>query len=241
MHWEDIHEIVAGVPFIKTSNAKLLYDLVLAERPARILELGIAHGTATCYLAAALDELGAGSITAVDLIDASFEPSAEQQIRTARLDTYVGIVRMQSSYTWFLHDEIARNTRDGMCRPVYDLCIIDGPKNWTIDGAAFFLVDKLLRPGGWIIFDDYDWTYEDAQRRRDATDGITHRTLSIDERRTPHVREIFELLVRQHPSYANFVRRGDWALAQKVAAETKTYTIVHRNVLGYALKRMLGK
>jgi hypothetical protein len=34
----------------------------------------------------------------------------------------------------------------------------NGPKNWTIDGAAFFMADKLMKAGGWIIFDDYDWT-----------------------------------------------------------------------------------
>ena len=61
------------------------------------------------------------------------------------LSNFATVKRMQTGYTWFLHDEIVKNTKDNICNKVYDLCIIDGPKNWTIDGAAFFFVDKLLK------------------------------------------------------------------------------------------------
>ena len=32
------------------------------------------------------------------------------------------------------------------------MLLIDGPKHWITDGFAFFLVDKLLKEGGWIVF-----------------------------------------------------------------------------------------
>lgn len=203
--------------------------MILRERPREILELGIAHGTATCYMAAALQELAGGKVTAVDLAGAEFTPSAEAQLARCGLGGYVDVVRMQTGYSWFLHDEIRRQAVEGRCRPKYDLCIIDGPKNWTIDGGAFFLVDKLLNPGGWIIFDDYAWTY--AGQAREATDGITHRALSDAERTTPQIREVFELLVVPHGSYANFVVHDhkDWAMAQKTVADEKTYTLRYRS------------
>lgn len=58
--------------------------------------------------------------------------------------------------------------------------------------------------------------------------SITHRSLSEDERKTPQIREIFELLVVQHPNYSNFVRlvEGDWATAQKVPSLLRSYSIV---------------
>jgi hypothetical protein len=61
-------------------------------------------------------------------------------------------------------------------------------KNWTIDGFPFFLVDKLLRDGGWILFDDFDWTY--AATRRCATDGVNHQELGEDELTTPHIERV---------------------------------------------------
>lgn len=230
MKFDAVQRIVGEVPFISPEHALSLYDKILREQPAEILELGIAHGTATCVMAAALDEIGAGRITAVDLADAAFSPSAEEQLARCGLSWWADVVRMQTGYTWFLHDEIRRRTANGVCEPKYDLCIIDGPKNWTIDGCAFFLVDKLLRPEGWIIFDDYDWTYAAADDTRAATDGITHRELSEAERTTPHIREVFELLVVQHGDYGEFVVEDhkDWAMARKTRCREKSYTMRYR-------------
>jgi predicted O-methyltransferase YrrM len=231
MKFEEIHSLVGHVPFISKDNAKYLYDLILSENYRRILELGIAHGTATCYMAAALQELGAGQITAVDLIETEnhFQPTPKEQLSRTGLSNFVEIVRMQSGYTWFLHDNIRRNTRNKICQDEYDLCIIDGPKNWTIDGAAFFFVDKLLKPGGRIIFDDYSWTYSNDSGGRDSTDGISHRSLSKVELETPQIREVFELLVVQHPNYSNFtlLPESSWAIAQKISSTTKSYSIIY--------------
>jgi len=230
MQFHEVRRIVGEVPFISPKHGFELYEMVLREMPAEILELGIAHGTATCYMAAALEEVGGGKVTAVDLAAAEFSPSAEEQLARCGLSRYADVVRMKTGYTWYLHNEIRKQTMNGRCQPKYDLCIIDGPKNWTIDGCAFFLVDKLLKPGGWIIFDDYGWTYAGAGART-ATDGITHRALSEEERTTPQIREVFELLVVPHPSYSNFVVQDhkDWALARKTAAVEKSYTIRYRS------------
>ena len=229
MKFEEISSIVGNVPFIIKSDARILYDLIIQEKLINILELGIAHGTATCYMAAALQELGKGSINAVDLIEVKdhYKPSAEEQLKKTGLTEFATVIRMQTGYTWFLHNEIAKHSKDNVCEEIYDLCIIDGPKNWTIDGAAFFLADKLLKKDGWIIFDDYKWTYANSNNKRDSTDGITHRSLSKDEKEIPHIREVFELLVKQHPNYGNLIvlDNGEWALAQKTMSQNKSYTI----------------
>lgn len=231
MTFDEIHSIVGSVPFISKKHGRFLYDLILKEKLTSILELGIAHGTATCYMAAALQELGQGSITAVDLIEATstFKPSAEEQLERTGLASFVNVIRMQTGYTWFLHDEIVKNTKNNVCNEVYDLCVIDGPKNWTIDGAAFFFVDKLLTKNGWLILDDYNWTYASADIKSKSTDGITHRSLSKEEQDTPHIREVFELLVKQHPHYGHLMvfEEGDWALAQKTMEDNKAYSIVY--------------
>jgi predicted O-methyltransferase YrrM len=245
MEFEKVAAAVGRTPYISRKGGRFLYDLILEERCEKVLELGIAHGTATCYMAAALHELGRGSVTAVDLIEAKefFSPTAEEQLERAGLTQFASIVRMQTGYTWFLHDEIARNTAGEACRPIYDLCVIDGPKNWTIDGAAFFFVDKLLKPGGWILFDDYDWSYAKSGKGRDVTDGITHRRLSPAELETPHIREVFELLVKQHPHYGRLVRIDEegWALAQKTECDPKSYTVVYSETVSSLFAKVASR
>lgn len=226
MKFEEIYSLVGHVPYITKDHGQYLYNMILEQKLTDILELGIAHGTATCFMAAALQELGRGCITAVDLIDVNFQPTAEAQLKQVGLEAYAKVVRMKSGYTWFLHDEIARRTKDDKCEEAYDLCIIDGPKNWTIDGAAFFMADKLLRKNGWMIFDDYDWTYASVKRDGDATDGISHRSMSESEMKTPQVREVFQLLVKQHPNYGTLrVMNESWGMAQKTMTPNKNYTV----------------
>ncbi len=231
MKFNDVYSLVGDVPFITKDNAKRLYELIIERKITKILELGIAHGTATCIMAAAIQENGGGEITCVDLLEKQdhYKPSVEEQLLKVGLTQFVKIERMKTGYTWFLHDEIKTNTKNDVCSNIYDLCIIDGPKNWTIDGAAFFMVDKLLKSNGMIIFDDYHWSYSQVDKVRGVTDGITHRTLSKSELTTSQIQDVFELLVKQHPNYGNFTLHGDsgWAIAEKVKSDTKNYKIIY--------------
>ena len=220
VEFETVAEAVRGVPFITEQNTRYLYDLIINEQYEQPLELGFAHGVASCFIAAALDELGTGHLTTVDLLSAQEwqQPSIEELLDRIGLRDRVTIVREDTGYNWFLHREIAARSHDNVCDPHFDFCIVDGPKNWTIDGAAFFMVDKLLRPGGVIVFDDVDWTYDWAAGHSDETDGVRHEDLSEEELRTPQIRAVAELLVMQHPSYGEFVfTDGDWFLARKLA------------------------
>jgi predicted O-methyltransferase YrrM len=254
MKFNDVHVLVKDYPYITETDSRLIYDFILENRCRNVLELGFAHGKASCYIAAALDELGEGGrLVSVDLLDVKdfFQPSIEDLLERTGLAGYVEVVREQTGYNWFLHNEIKAQTGDGaICLPKYDLCIIDGPKNWTIDGSAFFCADKLLNEGGWMIFDDYSWTYEKADAGREATDGITHRQLSDDERRIPHIREVFHLLVMQHPNYSNFKLQEegkDWVWAQKLKSDVKNvsfqYNYTYKDVLSkylYKIRKALA-
>jgi hypothetical protein len=83
------------------------------------------------------------------------------------------------------------------------------------------LVEKLLRPGGWLLMDDLDWTYADDPGR-EATDGVVHRELSEPERTQPHLRAVYELIVAQHPSFTELrVQDEWWGWARKAPGEPR--------------------
>lgn len=238
---------IKGIPFISLDNGRALYDFIVKNRCKHILELGIGHGASSGYIAAALDHLGEGKLICVDLenVRNHFKPSAEELLSNMGLMDYVEIHRMKSGYNWFLHNDISSSfsEENNKCEPKYDLIIIDGPKNWTIDSSSFFLSDKLLKENGWILWDDYNWTYKDSSS--EITDGITKRGLSIEEQSIPHIKEIFHLLVMQHNNYSNFVIQKDsgWAWAQKVKGDTKaikyTSSRTFLSLLMGAIKKLL--
>lgn len=58
------------------------------------------------------------------------------------------------SYNWSLIKLIEKNQN----QPIFDYCFLDGAHTFAIDALNFFLCDRLTRVGGYIDFDDYDWT-----------------------------------------------------------------------------------
>lgn len=214
--YEEVEAVVRGVPYIAPWNSRFLYDLILEHRLTNVLELGVAHGTSTCYMAAAASQTD-GFVTGIDLAGEEWKPSAEEQLNACGLWRYAAVERTRTGYGWWLHDCIEASTHDGVCEPVFDLVFLDGSKQWTVDGCAFFLADKLLKPGGFFVFDDYGWTFGQANRQRDSTFGLRHDSLSDRELRLSHTVEIFNLLVRQHPDYTDFQTWPEhmWACARK--------------------------
>ncbi len=198
-----------------------LYDFICREHPSECLELGFAHGVSTVYLAAGLEANGAGRVTSVDLVVAGErEPSAEQLVERAGLSSRVDLVFEPTSYNWFLHRRIREQRTDaGACEPYLDFCFFDGAHRWVDDGLAFFLVDKLLKPGGWLLFDDLTWTI-DAQDVHES------------ERSLAQVGEVFDLLVKGHPSYDHFETDGEWGWARKATTPSpQVRTVVRRDLL----------
>jgi hypothetical protein len=83
------------------------------------------------------------------------------------------------------------------------------------------LVEKLLKPGAWLLLDDLSWVY------RSDPHGMRERgvffPLSEDERARPHVRDVFDLLVKTSPAFgAMRIEDNSWAWAQKGGGADRT-------------------
>jgi predicted O-methyltransferase YrrM len=226
MRFEEVAGAVAGVPFMTPHQGRLVYDHVRSARPHDVLELGTAHGVSAAYLAAALECNGVGRVVSVDFAGAAFDPPPEAVLARAGLAHRVKLVREFSSYTWWLKEQVReRSDPHGNVAPLYDFVYLDGAKHLAVDGLAVVLVEKLLRPGGWLLMDDLDWTHADEPGRA-ATDGIVHRELSEPERSQPHLRAVFDLIVRQHPSFTETRVQDDWwGWARKAPGELRRHRV----------------
>jgi hypothetical protein len=90
--------------------------------------------------------------------------------------------------------------------PIYDYVYLDGAHDWTIDGFAFFLLDRLLKVGGYMDFDDYGWTLATSPRRNPNLDPTVLDEYTEEQIRLSHVMLIVELLVKRDIRYQEIVR-----------------------------------
>lgn len=216
----DVRAVVGDTPHMSLDQAKLITAHITEHQPRHILELGFQHGVSTCYMAAALDQLGSdGHITTIDLEAArDNRPTIEHLLTELGLRDRVTIHYEPTSYTWRMMGMLEADPKPG-----FDLCYLDGAHSWAVDGFAFFLVDRLLAEHGWIIFDDLDWTYGTSPALAN-TPAV--RSMPADERDAQQVRKVFDLLVKTHPSYGEFRVHEDWGFARKLAASDDRSVVV---------------
>jgi predicted O-methyltransferase YrrM len=210
-HIENVETKFGDLKYMRSSEATLLREFIAEHAAEDILEIGFYHGKSSAYFAAILEDLERGHLLTIDLRNARQRtPNIEQVLSTLNLSHRVTPVFVERSYTWELAKMIQATPR-----PAFDLCYFDGGHTWDATGFGFLLVDMLLRPGGWIIFDDLEWTIQKAMAGR--TNVPAHwRKCSDDERAAPAVRMVFDLLV-PHLGYTNLkvVNEGRWGIAQK--------------------------
>ena len=215
----DFHQVdrqIKDLPFISSRRARSLYDFVIKNECRDILELGFAHGKSSCYLGAAVHELGSGSVLTMDNEGArNRSPNIEELLKRTGLRDWVQPIHANRSFTWELMKVIEAATVRGRCQPRFDFCFLDAGHSWDVTGFGFFLVEKLLRPGGWLLFDDLRWTMMGSPNpdvRKMASQ------ISEEEATTAQVGKVFSLLVEQHPRVGNCrIDNGQWGWAQKLA------------------------
>jgi predicted O-methyltransferase YrrM len=234
MEFDEIAAAVDGIPFMTPVLGRRVYEHIRRSQPKQALELGTAHGVGAAYIAAALHANGYGHLTTVDHGGAAYDPSPEEVLARAGLGDRVTISRKHSSYNWFLKEQV-QDASDGAgnCEPRYDFVYLDGSKNFNIDGLAVVLIEKLLRPDGWLLMDDLEWTYEHNPWIAPEENGRPLGPLSDSERREPHLLAVFELIVKQHPSFTRLVREDAWyGWAQKRADQPRQYELATSRPLG---------
>jgi len=223
MQFEAVRDKILGVPFTTPENGRVLYDFVRGSGAREILELGFAHGTGACYMAAALDELGGGRLTCVDRHSAKDrDPNLQELLRRTGLTQYVNPLYCENSYTWTLLNLIEENTVDGVCQPCYDFVFIDGAHIFEPDALAFYLSDKLLKPGGWMLFDDLYWTLHASEFQNEAW----VQNLSRQERETPHIEKLFNVIARQHGGYTDFRIVDQWGWCRKLGGDGASASVL---------------
>ena len=231
MDLSDVKAVVGDAAHMSLQDAATITTFMRDHNVRDVLELGFQNGVSTSYMASELHNVDAGHITTIDLLKperVGKEP-IESFLDDLGLRSRVTIFYEPSSYNWRLMKMLKEDPE-----PRFDMCYLDGAHSWAVDGFAFFLVDKLLRPGGWLIMDDLNWSFATSPTLRNA-DWVL--ALPEDERVIPQIKRVYEVLVKTHEGYDSFRTEGEWAFARKrpvVPAPVRTVreTVVKREYVG---------
>ena len=210
-HFQDVTSRFDHIPYMRQPLAELLRDFIIEHDSRSVLEIGFCHGKSSAYFAAIFEDLGRGHLVTIDRDGARRRtPNIEYLLSELDLVHRVTPIYAHRSYTWELSKRIRATPR-----PQFDLCYFDGGHTWDNTGFGFLLVDVLLRPGGWIIFDDLQWTIDEALQDRKKVPRHW-RACGAEERATPAVQLVFDLLV-PHLGYTDkqTTYGGQWGIARK--------------------------
>lgn len=217
-------ELIAETPWMTRLQGRRVWDHIRANRPELLLDVGTCYGTSAAYMAAACKANGVGRVVTVD--SGQFDDQVEivkwcQDLwNRCEVASLIEPIRIpHSNYAWWLMEQVAKQATRGMCNPMYDFVYLDGAKWLTLDSAAVIFIEQLLRPGGWLLMDDLDWSYTQHPEQVPVVsypETQTTYSFSEAEMTVPHLRAVFDLVVRHHTAFTEFREDdGQWGWAHK--------------------------
>jgi hypothetical protein len=124
-------------------------------------------------------------------------------LRTAGYEnvfTHPNSRRLLDSYNWSLMRLLEEHRG-----PIFDYVFMDGAHTWAHDALAFLLVDRLLKPGGFVDFDDYRWTLRTSPSMNPGVFPEIERLYTDEQIDAAQVALVVDLLVKLDPTYEEVV------------------------------------
>lgn len=132
-------------------DGDVLRDVLIAERPTTVIEVGLAYGGSALAIAEALVAAGSEHPRHI-IIDAhqeQFHNTGWEALVEAGLDSICSLIRQRSQIA------LPRLLNEAV---VADAAFVDGSHLFHMVFVDLYYLQELIRPGGLVIVDDYDWT-----------------------------------------------------------------------------------
>ena len=174
-------------------------DFIKTTQCRTIAEVGIWKGFTSREFARFLD--GNGELHLYD-----FQDNVDLVKRKLHSEGFTNVkafgcsYKYLDSYNWSLAQMLKQHGQ-----PLYDYVFLDGAHTWAVDALATLLLDKLLKVGGYIDFDDHDWTLQRSPSLNPKSFSLTGKLYTEEQIEAQQVKMIVDLLIRADSRYVEVV------------------------------------
>lgn len=183
-----------------SAHALDLARRVLAENPAPLMcEVGVGIGATSIELCRLLD--GRGEIWFFDFAEKLEELAAD--LRGAgfgNFRTFGNSRRTFDSYAWTLAMQLRRRRARGEAGFI-DFAYLDGAHTFFHDAPATMCLKEMVKPGGFLLMDDYDWTIAVSPTMRPTVNPAITQDYTEEQIELSHVEMVCALLLDEDPAF----------------------------------------
>jgi predicted O-methyltransferase YrrM len=136
---------------VSESEGNFLQELIREHRPQVTLEVGCAYGISSLFICEALREVGGRRHIIVDPFQHSRSGWEGIGLENLRRAGYADFIEFHEAPSY---QALAQLSSQGMS---IDFALIDGAHTFDYVMVDLFLVDKLLKPTGVVVLDDFQY------------------------------------------------------------------------------------
>jgi len=114
------------------------------------------------------------------------------------------------------HFELARGAVEKQL-PYFDLAYIDGGHVFHLDAPATCVLKNLCKIGGYMIFDDYNWSLEKSPTNNPTRRPATAKEYDIRQIKTSHVQLVCKLFMDTDSCFKCLGIEGGTVIYQRIA------------------------
>jgi predicted O-methyltransferase YrrM len=143
------NETSSQTPSLPKSDCDVLVDLLITEEAKAVIEIGLAYGSWALAIGEALvSSRGERHVIIDPFQDSGFHDAGWETICSAKLDTIATLLRESSQIA------LPRLAKEGVRA---DAAFVDGNHLFHNVFVDLYYLQKIVRPGGLIILDNYWW------------------------------------------------------------------------------------
>jgi Methyltransferase domain len=183
--------------FIRTPEETI--KLIQETKSLQVAEIGILDGDTSERILSILPKDGT-------LHPFDYEPHVSKVLARVHDRGYTNVLgytnsyKPKDSYNWSLMRLIEKHSA-----PIFDYVYLDGAHTWHVDALCFFLVDRLLKVGGYFDFDDYGWSMEKSPTMNPQIRPQTAMDYTEEQIRERHIALVIDLLVKRDRRYIEII------------------------------------